>query len=145
MFCWPQRKRKQRCALCVITQALKMSLIERRDSTLKHSSGEYSRLPTIQKDTREHTAHWIQTCKPPCKTIHLPVQYQQFWILALSVHGNYDIVKGSVGSRLGIDWIPMQSPFRPSRTWEVTSLNHCYCSAHADTKYELAFTFYLAL
>lgn len=74
LFCWPSRNRKQRSAHHVITPALKMSLIERRDSILKHSSGECSRLHTARTDRGEHTARWELICEAPCSTTHSHAQ-----------------------------------------------------------------------
>lgn len=76
LFCWPWKNRKQRCAHCVITLALKMSLIEKRGSILKHSSGECSRLHTVRTDRGENTACLKLICKAPCNTTHSADQPQ---------------------------------------------------------------------
>ena len=64
LFCWLRRDRKQRCVNPVITLTLKMSLSNRRDSTLKRSPGESSRLPTTRADRGGHTACWAWFVHP---------------------------------------------------------------------------------
>lgn len=73
LFCWPQRNRKQRCAHCVIITTLKMSLIEKRGSTLKHSSGEWSRLPAVRADRDSGVlAVWRKVVRP-CLSLCWPL------------------------------------------------------------------------
>lgn len=62
LFCWLRKNRKQRC---VIMLALKMSLIERRCSTLKRSWGERCRLLKIWVGRGECNTCWELVCEAP--------------------------------------------------------------------------------